>query len=49
MIQVRLDEAARQELDRRAHESGVMPRTRDRLERVRLSDAGGASRRSPVT
>lgn len=40
MIQVRLEEAARQELNRRAHELGVMPRTRDRLEMVRLSDAG---------
>ena len=40
MYRVRLDEPARRELRRRAHESGVMPRTRDRLEMVRLSDAG---------
>ena len=40
MYRVRLDEPARQELRRRAHEAGVMPRTRDRLEMVRLSDAG---------
>jgi len=40
MYRVRLDEAARRELRRRAHEAGVKPRTRDRLEMVRLSDAG---------
>ena len=40
MYRVRLDEAARQQLQRRAHTPGVMPRTRDRLEMVRLSDAG---------
>lgn len=40
MYRVRLDEPARRELRRRAHETGVMPRTRDRLEMVRLSDAG---------
>ena len=40
MYRVRLGEQARQELRRRAHEAGVMPRTRDRLEMVRLSDAG---------
>ena len=40
MYRICLDEAARQELHRRTHEPGVLPRTRDRLEIVRLSDAG---------
>jgi transposase len=40
MYRVPLSEAEREELDRRAHAPGVMPRTRDRRERVRLSDAG---------
>jgi transposase len=40
MYRVSLTDAQRQELHRRAHEPGVMPRTRDRLEMVRLSDAG---------
>jgi len=40
MYRVHLDDAGRQELHRRAHEPGVMPRTRDRLEMVHLSDAG---------
>jgi putative transposase len=40
MYRVRLTDAQRQELKRRAHEPGVMPRTRDRLEMVRLSAAG---------
>jgi transposase len=40
MYRVRLTDAQREELHRRAHEPGVMPRTRDRLEMVRLSDAG---------
>jgi transposase len=40
MYRIRLDEAARQELNRRAHQPGVKARTRDRLEIVRLSDAG---------
>lgn len=40
MYQVDLNDEARQELDRRAHEPGVRPRTRDRLEMVRLSHAG---------
>jgi transposase len=39
MYRVSLTDAQRQELHRRAHEPGVMPRTRDRLEMVRLSDA----------
>jgi transposase len=37
---VYLSDEQRQELQRRAHEPGVRPRTRDRLEMVRLSDAG---------
>lgn len=40
MYRVRLTDVQRQELKRRAHEPGVMPRTRDRLEMVRLSAAG---------
>ena len=40
MYRVRLTDPQRAELQRRAHEPGVMPRTRDRLEMVRLSDAG---------
>jgi transposase len=40
MYRVSLTDEKRQELHRRAHEPGVMPRTRDRLEMVRLSDAG---------
>lgn len=40
MYCVHLSEADREELKRRAHAPGVMPRTRDRLDMVRLSDAG---------
>ena len=40
MYRVRLTDAQRDELQRRTHTPGVMPRTRDRLEMVRLSDAG---------
>ena len=40
MHRVTLSEADREELKRRAHAPGVMPRTRDRLEMVRLCDAG---------
>lgn len=40
MYQACLTDAQRIELHRRAHAPGVMPRTRDRLEMVRLSDAG---------
>ena len=40
MYRVCLTENQREELQRRAHAPGVMPRTRDRLEMVRLSDAG---------
>lgn len=39
MYRVKLDDAARQELNRRAHQAGIAPRTRDRLEMLRLSDA----------
>lgn len=42
MYRVHLSDEQRQELQRRAHESGVRPRTRDRLEMVRLSDAGSS-------
>jgi len=40
MYRVRLTDAQQAELSRRAHAPGVRPRTRDRLEMVRLSDAG---------
>ena len=40
MYRVRLTDAQRDELHRRARAPEVMPRTRDRLEMVRLSDAG---------
>jgi transposase len=40
LYRVHLTDEQRQELHRRAHEPGVRPRTRDRLEMVRLSDAG---------
>ena len=40
MYRVHLTEEERGELKRRAHAPDVMPRTRDRLEMVRLSDAG---------
>ncbi len=40
MYRVHLDDAGRQELHRRTHAPGVMPRTRDRLEMIRLCDAG---------
>jgi transposase len=40
MYRVQLTDAQRDELQRRAHAPRVMPRTRDRLEMVRLSDAG---------
>jgi len=40
MYRVRLNDAQHQELNRRAHAAGVKPRTRDRLEMVRLSAAG---------
>jgi transposase len=42
MYRVTLDQAARQELNRRAHQPGIAPNTRDRLEMLRLSDAGGS-------
>lgn len=40
MYRVHLTEAQWEELQQRAHAPGVMPRTRDRLEMVRLADAG---------
>jgi transposase len=40
MYRVQFDEEARQELNRRAHQPGIAPTTRDRLEMLRLSDAG---------
>jgi transposase len=40
MYRVTLTDAQRDELHRRAHAPGVAPRTRDRLEMVRLSAAG---------
>jgi transposase len=40
MYRVRLNDAQHLELNRRAHELGVKPRTRDRLEMVRLAAAG---------
>jgi transposase len=40
MYRVTLTEEQRQELNRRAHQAGVAPSTRDRLEMVRLADAG---------
>lgn len=40
MYHVRLTAEQRQELQRRTREPGVKPRTRDRLEMVRLSDSG---------
>jgi transposase len=43
MYRVTLTDAQRDELHRRAHAPGVAPRTRDRLEMVRLSAAGWSS------
>jgi len=40
MYRVQLDDTARHELIRRAHQPKVAPSTRDRLEMLRLSDAG---------
>jgi len=40
LYRVHLTEEQRRELKRRARVRGVMPRTRDRLEMVRLADAG---------
>jgi len=40
MYRVHLDGCTRQELQRRTRQSGLAARTRDRLEMVRLSDAG---------
>jgi len=40
MYRVQLDNAGHQELIRRAHQPNTAPHTRDRLEMLRLSDAG---------
>ena len=40
MYRVQLSDRERQELQQRTHAPGVRPRTRDRLEMVRLCDAG---------
>jgi len=40
MYRVILTDAQRQQLNQRAHQPGIAPSTRDRLEMVRLSDAG---------
>lgn len=40
MIRVELNDEQREELRRRSHERDIAPRTRDRLEMVRLADAG---------
>ncbi|MER3466803.1 MAG: hypothetical protein C4340_06845 [Armatimonadota bacterium] len=40
MIRVELNAEQREELRKRSHERGIHPRTRDRLEMVRLADAG---------
>ncbi len=40
MYRVHLTEAQRAELQRRAHAPGIAPRTRDRMEMVRLAAAG---------
>ena len=40
MYGIKLDDAALKELDRRARTAGTMPRTRTRLEMVRLANAG---------
>jgi transposase len=40
LYRVHLTEAEHAELQRRTRQPGVMPRTRDRLEMVRLADAG---------
>jgi len=42
MYHVHFDDAARQELIRRTHQHNIAPSTRDRLEMLRLSDAGGS-------
>src|SRR3981081_3247302 len=40
MLHVNLDESARYELNHRAHQVGISPHIRDRIEMVRLSHAG---------
>lgn len=45
MIRVELNAEQREELRKRSHERDIHPRTRDRLEMVRLSDAGWSIQR----
>lgn len=45
MYRIILSEAQREELKRRAHQNDISPSTRDRLEMVRLSDAGWSAPR----
>lgn len=40
MYRVRFDDNQRQQLQQRTHQPGIAPSTRDRLEMLRLSDAG---------
>ncbi len=40
MIRVELNDEQREELRRLSHQGDIAPRTRDRLEMVRLADAG---------
>ena len=40
MIRVELNDEQREELRKRSREPGIHPRIRDRLEMVRLADAG---------
>ena len=40
MYRITLTDEQRRELRERAHRAGLAPSTRDRLEMVRLSDAG---------
>jgi putative transposase len=48
MYRVQLTDAQRDELNQRTREPQIKPRTRDRLEMVRLSDAGWSSPRIAV-
>jgi transposase len=48
VIRVELTPAEREELRARTREPGIAPRTRDRLEMIRLADAGGTIPRIAV-
>jgi transposase len=48
MYRVQFDDETRQELNRRAHQPGIAPNIRDRLEMLRLSDAGWSLPKSAV-